>query len=132
LSIPCEDLDMSCVMPNSNALESGASVADAESYAWFCRELDEGLHALAQPLTILRGALGALTMRGAVRPETASRYLEMSSTQVDRLCNLLSGLHSLLDGVRSEPACMEIEFPLLDEEERKTEMANRHTPVHES
>ena len=101
---------MSCAMPNSDALESGASVGDAESYAWFCSELNEGLHALAQPLTILRGALGALTMRGAVRPEAASHYLEMSNTQVDRLCNLLSGLHNLLDGVRSEPTCTEIDL----------------------
>ena len=123
---------MSCVMPRNNASESAASLGDAESYARLCRELDEGLHALAQPLTILRGALGALTMRGAVRPETANRYLEMSNTQVDRLCNLLSGLHSLLDGVRSEPACTGIEFPRLDEEERRTEIANCRTPVHES
>ncbi|MGD0482095.1 MAG: hypothetical protein ABSA42_18130 [Terracidiphilus sp.] len=101
---------MSCAMPNNNALESGASVGDAESYAWLCRELDEGLHALAQPLTILRGALGALTMRGAVPPQAASRYLEMSNTQVDRLCNLLSGLQSLLDGVRSEPVCTEVDL----------------------
>jgi len=97
-------------MLNSDALESGAPVGEAESYAWFCRELNEGLHALAQPLTILRGALGALTMRGTVPPEAASRYLEMSNTQVDRLCNLLSGLHNLLDGVRSEPACAEIDL----------------------
>jgi hypothetical protein len=123
---------MSCVMPNSNALESGASVGDADSSAWFCRELDEGLHALAQPLTVLRGALGALTMRGAVRPEAASRYLEMSNTQVERLCDLLSGLQNLLDGVRSEPVRTEIRFPLLDEEERETEMANCYTPDHES
>jgi signal transduction histidine kinase len=122
---------MSCVMPSNSALESGASVGDAESYARVCRELDEGLHALAQPLTILRGALGALTMRGAVPPQVASRYLEMSNTQVDRLCNMLSGLHNLLDGVRSEPACTEIKLPLLDEEEI-TEMANNHTPIHES
>jgi hypothetical protein len=71
--------------------------------------LDEGLHALAQPLTILRGALGALTMRGAVAPES-SRYLEMSNTQVDHLCNLLSGLRNLLDGVQFEPTCKGIDL----------------------
>lgn len=97
-------------MPNSNALESGASTSDTESQAWFCKEFVEGLHALAQPLTILRGALGALTMRGAVRPEADSRYLEMSNAQVDRLCSLLSGLHSLLDGVRSEPVFTEVDL----------------------
>jgi hypothetical protein len=97
-------------MPNSHAFKSGASAGDAESYAWFCSELGDGLHALAQPLTVLRGALGALTMHGAARQETTDRYLELSNTQVDRLCNLLSGLHSLLDGVRSEPVCTEIDL----------------------
>ena len=118
-------------MPSNHALEVGASVVDADSYAWVCRELDEGLHAMAQPLTILRGALGALTMRGGLSPQAASRYLEMSNTQVERLCNLLSGLHNLLDGVRTEPACAEIELPHL-REERITERSNTHTPVHES
>jgi hypothetical protein len=118
---------MSCVMPNSNSMESGALGAAEESSARFCGELDEGLHALAQPLTILRGALGALTMRGDVRPEAASRYLEMSNTQVDRLCNLLSGLRNLLDGVRSEPACTEIDlWNLVDSvlENRQSESGN--------
>jgi hypothetical protein len=92
---------MSCVLPNKNALESGVS-AGADSLAQLCMELDEGLHALAQPLTILRGALDVLTMRGAVPPES-SRYLEMSHTQVEHLCNLLSGLRNLLDAAQSEP-----------------------------
>jgi signal transduction histidine kinase len=118
-------------MASNNVLESGASLGDAESYAWVYRELEEGLHALAQPLTILRGALGALTMRDAVPPQAASRYLEMSNTQVERLCNLLAGLHNLLDGVRPEAACTKIKLPLLDEE-RVTEIANSHGPVHES
>jgi signal transduction histidine kinase len=123
---------MSCAMPSNDVLESGASVGDAESYAWVCRELGDGLHALAQPLTILRGALGALTMRDAVRPEAASRYLEMSNTQVERLCDLLSDLQNLLGGIRSEPARTKIEPAVLDEQERITEMANYHTPVNES
>jgi hypothetical protein len=119
-------------MPSNNALESGASLGDTESYAWLCRELDQGLHALAQPLTILRGALGALTMRDAVPAQAASRYLEMSNTQVERLCSLLSGLQNLLDGVRSAPACTEIKLPLLDKEERTIETLNSHASVHES
>lgn len=122
---------MSCAMPSNNALESGASLGDAESYAWVCKELDEGLHALAQPLTILRGALGALTMRGAVSPQAAGRYLEMSNTQVERLCNLLAGLHNLLDGVRSQSVCTEIKLPILDEESI-TETLNSNTSVHET
>jgi hypothetical protein len=105
---------MSCVLPDKNALESGVSAACEDSHARLCRELDEGLHALAQPLTILRGALGALAMRGAVSQE-ASRYLEMSNAQVDNMCDLLTGLRNLLD-----------------EEERMTEIANRSTSVYES
>jgi hypothetical protein len=123
---------MNCAMPSDHALESRESLGDTESYAWLCRELDQGLHALAQPLTILRGALGALTTRDAVPAQAASRYLEMSNTQVERLCSLLSGLQNLLDGARSAPACAEIKLPLLNEEERTTERPKVHTSAHES
>jgi signal transduction histidine kinase len=123
---------MSCVMPRNNASESAASLGDAESYARLCRELDEGLHALAQPLTILRGIFCALTMGDAVPPQTASRYLEISSTEVERMCDMLSGLRSLLARVQPEPACTEIEFPELDEQARITERSKSHTLVHES
>jgi signal transduction histidine kinase len=92
--------------------------------------LDDGLHALAQPLTILRGIFGALTMGDAVSPQTASRYLDISNTEVERMCDMLSGLRNLLASVQSEPACMEIELPPLDEE-RITERSKSQTPVHE-
>jgi hypothetical protein len=123
---------MSCVMTSKSALESGASLDDAESYAWLCREFDEGLHALAQPLTILRGILGALTMGDAVSPQAASRYLEMSNTEVERMCSLLAGLQNLLVRVQPEPACTEIEFPLLEEQARIAERSKSRTLVHES
>jgi signal transduction histidine kinase len=123
---------MSCAMTNKNALESGASLGDAESYAWLCKEFDEGLHAMAQPLTILRGIFCALAMGDAVSPQAASRYLQMSNTEVERMCSLLAGLQNLLARVQPETARTEIEFPPLDQQVRITERSQRPTLAHEN
>jgi len=78
----------------------------------------EGLHAMAQPLTILRGALGALALRGAIGAE-GQRYLAMSTTQVERLCNLLCNLRALLD--LEESSASRTTFDLLELVERAIE-----------
>lgn len=65
--------------------------------------LAEGLHAMAQPLTILRGALSAAGLRGTVAPED-QRYIAMSSAQVERLCDLLCKLRALLDVEQFPPS----------------------------
>ena len=72
-----------------------------------CEDMENGLHAMAQPLTVLRGALGALAMRGGVTAES-NRYLEMSNQQVERLCSLMFRLQDLLDAHRSEAACAKV------------------------
>jgi nitrogen-specific signal transduction histidine kinase len=59
----------------------------------------EGLHGMAQPLTILRGAVGALQLSSRVGPEDR-RYVEMCVTQTDRLCALLSRVRDLLDSAQ--------------------------------
>lgn len=64
--------------------------------------LANGLHALAQPLTVLRGALGAWKLRGAAEAGN-DRYLEMSSKQVERMSDLLGCLQDLLDTPIGEP-----------------------------
>lgn len=69
-------------------------------------ELADGLHAMAQPLTILRGAMCALTLREETSP---NRYLDMSAKQVDRLCDLLSGMQSLLSAAQNK-----VEFASFD------------------
>jgi signal transduction histidine kinase len=51
---------------------------------------------MAQPLTVLRGALEAWKMRGAVEAEKG-RYLQMAANQVDRMSDLLSSLRDVLD-----------------------------------
>jgi signal transduction histidine kinase len=73
---------------------------DANSHEVLVEELENGLHALAQPLTVLRGALGSLKLREAVAPAHA-RYLEMSEEQIERLCQLVFGLQSLLDAAEN-------------------------------
>ena len=64
-------------------------------------ELANGLHAMAQPLTVLRGALGAGKLRGSGAPEN-DRYIEMSVKQVERMGDLLSSLRDLLDTADGE------------------------------
>jgi hypothetical protein len=84
---------MSCVLPSTASEEIGAPGMPPLALG---AELANGLHAMAQPLTILRGALGALTLAKAVAPGS-ERYLEMSSVQVERLCAMLASLQGLLD-----------------------------------
>ncbi len=64
-------------------------------------QMADSLHAMAQPLTILRGALGAMQLSGKVAPEN-ERYLEMSSMQIERLCEMLSNLRNLVDAAQLE------------------------------
>ncbi|HEY6489216.1 MAG: hypothetical protein WCC26_08370 [Terracidiphilus sp.] len=86
-------------MPDDKPNETPATaLRPAALYA----DLANGLHAMAQPLTILRGALGALAMVNAVAPEH-ERYLEMSTREIERLCDMMFCLQGLLDAA-SHPA----------------------------
>jgi hypothetical protein len=96
---------MSCVSP-----EATLAPAAAENDAAVCppstllAQLADGLHAMAQPLTILRGAIGALqlTETGGSREP---RYVAMCAAQVTRLCDMLANLRSLLDAVQFAAIC---------------------------
>jgi signal transduction histidine kinase len=72
-------------------------------------ELANGLHALVQPLTIVRGALGALSMSQGISPEH-ERYLQMSSAQVDRMCDLMSDLQTLLDATQFDAHSVDLDL----------------------
>jgi len=72
--------------------------------ARLCEDFAFTLHAMAQPLTVLRGALGALSLQGASASD-ANRYVELSNAQVERLCSLMSGMSMLLDGHQTEAIC---------------------------
>jgi hypothetical protein len=65
-------------------------------------QLGKSLHAMAQPLTILRGATGALQLSSGISVPDR-RYVEMCSAQAERLCEMLAGLRDLLDAAAPEP-----------------------------
>ena len=69
--------------------------------AQIAAELAERLHAMAQPLTILRGATGALQLSTGVSG-AERRYVEMCSAQAERLCVMLAELRDRLDAAHAE------------------------------
>ena len=99
---------MSCVFPENPPQQFAAESAASDPRA----QMAEGLHAMAQPLTILRGALCAVSMKEAVSIEQ-QRYLEMSARQVTRLSNMLHTLRDVLDLDQSEPECVELDLTAL-------------------
>lgn len=95
-----------------------------EDLMQFCCELAEGLHAMAQPLTILRGTLAAMTLREEIDHQ---HYMEMSSRQVDRLCEVMASLQNLLVVKRYEPECNEFDLwkvlsPFVEDRRRELEI----------
>ena len=64
-------------------------------------DLAEGLHAMAQPLTILRGATGALQLSSTVSVPDR-RYVEMCAAQAERLCAMIASLRDRLDAAQHE------------------------------
>ncbi|HEX4036771.1 MAG TPA: hypothetical protein VHX37_01820 [Acidobacteriaceae bacterium] len=81
-------------------MRSAASVAAAEAAhperARFYADLVNGLHAMAQPLTILRSAMEMLTLPNGGMIDQR-RYLEMSSRQVARTCGMFASLQDLVE-----------------------------------
>jgi signal transduction histidine kinase len=68
----------------------------------FCADLADGLHALAQPLTILRSAIAMLSL--ANDPETPRhRCLDISVRQIERTCSLFASVQDLVSS-RAEAA----------------------------
>lgn len=93
---------MSCALLNCGLTCNGHETPEASAPACPYVGLADGLHALAQPLTVLRGALGAWKLRRA--PEAASdKYLEMSAKQVERMSDLLGCMQDVLEAAAGEP-----------------------------
>ena len=67
-------------------------------------QLADGMHAMAQPLTILRGAIGAMQFAETFASGDR-RYVDMSAVQIGRLCDMLANLRSLLDMAQSAAVC---------------------------
>ncbi len=71
------------------------TTASTGSSAKFHRDLANGLHAMAQPLTMLRAAIEVLAM-----PQSAGidrqRYLEISAGAVERTCKVFAHVQDLV------------------------------------
>lgn len=79
-------------MPKECATRDAAS---PDSSAKFHRDLANGLHAMAQPLTMLRAAIEVLGMPSSAGVDR-QRYLEISSAAVERTCRVFAHIQDLL------------------------------------
>ena len=82
-------------MPSHRAQNGGTLAVDGDERARFCASMTEGLHAMAQPLTILRSSLVACTTPGFPQ-QKQHKYLELASEQVLRACTLFESLQDLV------------------------------------
>jgi len=74
--------------------------------------LAKGLHAIAQPLTVLRSALPAAN-EPEVEEAARKFYLDASTEQVERLCALFQGMQELLAAARNPACCAVMDFSKL-------------------
>jgi signal transduction histidine kinase len=86
---------MNCGMPMPSAVNIADPEAADPDHARFYADLATGLHAMAQPLTILRSAIEVLAL-----PQRANidqrRYLEISAKQLARTCGMFASLQDLV------------------------------------
>jgi signal transduction histidine kinase len=74
---------------------SGDAAALSDEHLQLCAEFADGLHALAQPLSILRSAIELMALPSSAETDRR-RYLEMSLRQIDRATRLFSGMQTLV------------------------------------
>jgi len=87
----------------SEVLEDATSIeVEAGRLDRLCADLADGLHAMAQPLTILRSALAAAPH---VDEAGRARYLAISGEQIERLCGLFERIQDLVIVNQSAAEC---------------------------
>jgi hypothetical protein len=111
---------MSFVSVDQELVDRFVAAPESGGRARLLDGLGNGLHAMAQPLTVLRGALGAIELKQGV-PGVQEHYLGILNSQVARLCSLMSNVQSLLDTLRFEAICAPINLwerirPIFDEQ----------------
>jgi hypothetical protein len=87
----------------TNQTESGDSAALRSSSEILCSNLSKGLHAAAQPLTILRAGLGI----GLASPLSFAELRELAASsyiEVERVCGLFDYLQQLVIVASSKPS----------------------------
>jgi len=109
-------------MPMRSALSvAGPEAVDPER-ARFYADLVNGLHAMAQPLTILRSAMEVLALPQAAAIDQR-RYLEISAKQVARTCGMFASLQDLvevqiIEAQRARFDLWELLGPLIEDQRR--------------
>lgn len=93
----------------SQVLDGLSSVAECERRTRFFADLSNGLHAMGQPLTILRSSVPASAVPG-VDATKQRRYLDISSQQIERACSLYEVLRDLVIASRCEADCAPIDL----------------------
>jgi signal transduction histidine kinase len=107
-------------------MRSGANVAEPDvahpERTRFYADLATGLHAMAQPLTILRSAIEVLALPRAVNIDQR-RYLEISAKQLARTCDMFDSLQDLvaaqmIEAQRAHFNLWELLTPLAEDQRR--------------
>jgi len=100
---------MSCGMHSATLELCPTTVVKDDELGRLCAYMSQGLHALAQPLTIVRSALAALSAPGVTAVDR-QRYLELSSQHVERTCSLFECLQDLVIASQIEADCGPVEL----------------------
>lgn len=96
-------------MPSEISEMGGCATAEPQDLSLFFADMTEGLHAMAQPLTILRSSIPALAAVN-VSPAKQRRYLELSIRQVQRACSLFDCLQDLVVASQTPADCEPIDL----------------------
>lgn len=94
--------------------------ADGEELDRFYANLSHGIHAMGQPLTVIRGAAAACAAPG-VTQENQQRYLQTLADHADAACSMYHCLRDLVAASRFAAICDPIELvelltPVVDEQ----------------
>lgn len=86
-----------------------SAATKGEKRAIFLASMSEGLHSMAQPLTILRSSIAASATPG-VDAMKQRRYLDLSSQQIERACSMFEFLQDLVIASQIEADCGPVEL----------------------
>jgi hypothetical protein len=100
---------MSFAMPRVGVDKSSSSATDVNELGRLYANLSNGMHAMAQPLTVLRSAVAACAMPG-VTEEARQFYLNVSSEQVERACAQFLSMQELLIATQNLAACVPMDL----------------------
>ena len=100
---------MSFAMHNATLELRPANIVSNDELERLCANMSQGLHALAQPLTIVRSAVAALAAPG-IATQKQRRYLELCTQHVERTCDLFESMQELVSASHIDPDCEPIDL----------------------